>query len=156
MKPEAGRAMMLSNWPTLSIDKDTTTLLYVILLFVGGFLVTRLFYGWIDRAGLQSADFSPTLASILTMPILAFVCGVLGAIDFVGDTIGDALLQVLIGSMLAIMLFAPVIPVLSVLLIIYFCGGFRGRKKTRLLWAAAISLPIFDCLWIYFTIDHLE
>lgn len=151
-REKVDRMIPSSIWSRFSIDGDMAEQLNTILLFVILFLVSRLCYGWLKRAGLQSEDFSPALASILTTPILAFACGMLGITDLVGNTI----LSVLIFLMVAMPILTPAIPVLSVLLIVYLCGGFRGRGKARILWVATVSLLIVNYLWIEFVTNHLE
>jgi hypothetical protein len=43
-----------------SIDPKYVPLLEIFLPFIVAFLASRLFYGWVNKAGLQSAGFSPT------------------------------------------------------------------------------------------------
>jgi hypothetical protein len=54
------------------VGRDIAAALRIFLPFVGAFLASRLIYGWISKTGRQSAGFSPTVASILTTPLLAF------------------------------------------------------------------------------------
>jgi hypothetical protein len=114
----------------------------------------RLFYGWVEKADLQSPGFSPSLASLLTAPIVAFACYVLafivfGMIDFVNNPIREGLLHSAIFLLIVVaflILVAPIIPFSSALLAIYLRGGLR--KRVRILWGAAASLLVLEFLWL--------
>jgi hypothetical protein len=106
------------------------------------FLASRLIYGWVNRAGLQPAGFSPALASVLTAPILVFVVYSVLLRIFYGTSIGDWL-----ATVFRLLLIAPIIPVLALLLAVYLRGGFGGKKGTLALCAAVVLLLILNCLW---------
>lgn len=135
------------------IDIATAAALHAFLPFIVGFLASRFIYGWVSKAGLQSAGFSPTVASILTAPLLA--CGyyymlLLGLAGY--SRIRLILYQlgfVLVGC-------GPIILPLSSLLVIYLRGGFRSKKIYGvMLCAAAVAFVILDFIVLYFLVQGL-
>jgi len=105
-----------------------------------------LFYGWIDKAGLQSPGFSPTVASILSTPILTFAFYILATKDFIRGTIGSELSRV----PYELIWFAPIFLILPPLLAIYLRGGFRRKKILGIvLSGATVACLILEFLWLY-------
>jgi hypothetical protein len=139
------------SWPSPYIERDIAAALRILLPFVGAFLVSRLIYGWISRTGRQSADFSPTVASILTTPLLAFAYLTGSARVFMAGDVKDAF--VMIGKDL--ILFSPVFLILAPLLVIYLRGGFQeGRMTGVVLCAAAVGSVILECIGLYLIFGH--
>jgi hypothetical protein len=142
-----------STWSLSPIDANTAALWHIFLPIVVGFLASRLIYGWVNKAGLQSAGFSPTVASILTTPLLAIAYYVLAATDFIHGGIRDQFHRMLP----LLVLFAPMILVQSPLLAIYLCGGFRKKKIFGIiLCAATVALVIFEFFGIYLVFRDVE
>jgi hypothetical protein len=128
------------------LESEKLALLEVFLPFVVAFLASRLFYGWIDKAGLQSPGFSPTVASILSTPILTFAFYILATKDFIRGTIGSELSRV----PYELIWFAPIFLILPPLLAIYLRGGFRRKKILGIvLSGATVACLILEFLWLY-------
>jgi accessory gene regulator protein AgrB len=104
---------------------------HVVLPFPIGLVASRLFYGRIKKAGRQGESFSPTVASILTTPLLAFAYHILLGVHYAG------LAMLVIG----LVLYAPTIVPLLPLLVIYLRGGFQ-RKRIFGLIVAVISVVV--------------
>jgi hypothetical protein len=137
--------MAFSTWSLPPIDTNTAAELRVFLPFVAGFLASRLVYGWVNKADLQSAGFSPTVASIVTAPLLAFAYYILATKDFIHGSISNELHRMLDD----LVLFGPIFLVLLPLLAIYLRGGFRRKKMFGIiLCAAAVALAILEFLGI--------
>jgi len=120
-------------------------LLHIFLPFPVGFLASRLIYGWVNRAGLQSACFSPTVAAILTTPILVVAYYILAMTDLIHGSIKNELYR----TSFNLVLFGPIILPLSLLLAIYLRGGFRKKKIFGIiLCAVAVALVILEFLGI--------
>ena len=151
---EADRMMAFSTWSLPSLDAKTAAPLHVFLPFVAGFLASRLIYGWINNAGLQSSGFSPTVASTLTAPLLACDYYILLA----GFFPGYFRIEMMLADMIFVfVLFAPIILPLTPLLSIYLCGGFRRKKIFgTILCAAAVASVIFEFLWLYLLFRDAE
>ena len=96
-------------------------LLHIIAPIPLGLLASRLFYEWVSRAGLQSDGFSPTVATMLTTPLLVVGYYVLATMVYVGGH------QPILLVVLFLVLFAPIIVPLSPLLTIYLRGGLQGK-----------------------------
>jgi hypothetical protein len=142
-----------STWSLPAIDAKRAVLLHVFLPFVVGFVASRLFYGWVNKAGLQSAGFSPTVALILTTPLLAVAYYMLAATDFVHDSIRGDLHR----TLALLVLFAPMIFVLSPVLAIYLRGGLRRKKILGIiLCGAAIASVILEFLGIHLLFHGAE
>ncbi|MES2194324.1 MAG: hypothetical protein V4517_07895 [Pseudomonadota bacterium] len=132
-----------STWSFPSIDANTAALLHIFSPFVVGGLASRLFYGWIDKAGLQSAGFSPTVASFLTTPLLAISYYTLVTKDFIRGSIGNEFYRMGFD----LILFGPVLLVLLPLLAIYLRGGFRRKRIFGIiLCVAAVTTVILEYL----------
>jgi hypothetical protein len=97
-------------------------LLHVVLPIPLGLLASRLFYGWVSKAGLQSEDFSPTVAMMLTTPLLVVAYYILAAMVYAGG------LHPFFLIFLFFVVFAPIIIPLTPLLAIYLHGGFQERR----------------------------
>jgi hypothetical protein len=137
--------MAFPTWWIPPIDRNTVALLHIFLPFVAGFSASWLIYGWISKAGLQSAGFSPTVAAILTTPLLAVAWYILARVDFIHDSIAGSLH----GMLAFVFLFAPIILVQPLLLAIYLRGVFRWKKIFWIaLCAATVALTIFKFLGI--------
>jgi hypothetical protein len=136
------------SWP--SINADEAALLHIFLPFIIGFMGSRLIFGWVNRAGLQSAGFSPTVASILSTPILAFAYYALATSGFNYGISGNAFLLML--SSIAI--FAPIFLVLPPLLALYLRGRFRQRKKVAGVLLAAATCLILEFVWLDYLFGH--
>lgn len=116
-------------------------LLHIFLPFPVGFLASRLIYGWVNKAGLQSAGFSPTVAAILTTPLLVVAYYILAMTDFIHGSIKNELYR----TSFKLVLFGPIILPLSLLLAIYLRGGFRRKKMFGIiLCAAAVAVVILE------------
>jgi hypothetical protein len=124
-------------------------LLKVILPFFIAFLVGRVFYGWIDKTSLQSSDFSPTVAAILTTPLLTFSYFLIAARDFVLGNVRSELTRMAI----ELIWFGPIFLILSPLLVIYLRGRFRGKKLAGIfLSGATFACLVLECVWLYFAL----
>lgn len=146
--------MAFSSRSMPRIDTNTAVLLHIFLPFVVGSLASRLIYGWVNSAGLQSPGFSPTVASILTTPLLACAYYMLLA-GFLPGYFGIEVALYKMGFVLV--LFGPLILPLSPLLAIYLRGGFRRKKMFGIiLCAAAVAFVILEFLGLYLLADHLE
>jgi hypothetical protein len=88
------------------------------LPFPIGLLASRMFYGRAKKVGRQSESFSPTVASILTTPLIAVAYYLLAGMCYAG------LAMLFVGLVLS----APIIVSLSPLLVIYLRGGFRRKR----------------------------
>ena len=99
--------------------------------FPVGLLASSLFYGRIKRNGQQAESFSPTVASILTTPLLAVAYYLLVGAYFAG------LPMLVVGLVLS----APTTVSLLPLVVIYLRGGFR-RKRIFGTVLAAISVVV--------------
>jgi len=133
------------------IERELAAALRILLPFVGAFLVSRLIYGWISRTGRQSAGFSPTVASILTTPLLTFAYWTGSTRVFMAGDVKDAF--VMIGKDL--ILFSPVFLILTPLLLIYLRGRFQEGRMTRVaLCAAAVGSVILECIGLYLLFGH--
>ena len=119
-----------------------------------GFLASRLLYEWINRAGLQSAGFSPTVASTLTAPLLACVYYAL----LVGlSPAYYGIWPLLVKAFAVLVLCAPIILPLSPLLVIYLCGGFRTKKIFGVIVCAlAVCFVTAEFIGLYLLASHLE
>jgi uncharacterized membrane protein YqaE (UPF0057 family) len=128
-----------------SINAEEVALLHIFSPFVIGFLASRLFFGWVSRAGFQSVGFSPTVASILTTPILA-VCYYLSVIgDFFSGEIRNAMMRLLMSTLF----FIPILLILPPLLVLYLRGTFRRRTLTNLaLCAATAACLCLEGVWL--------
>jgi len=145
--------MAFPNWSLSRIDANTAALWHVFLPFVVGFIASRMIYGWVNKAGLQSAGFSPTVASILTTPLLAIAYYVLAASDFIHGSIRDEFRRMLP----LLVLFAPMLLVQSPLVAIYLRGGFRKEKIFGIiLCGVTVALVILEFLGIYLVFRDLE
>jgi len=111
-------------------------LLHIFLPFPVGFLASRLIYGWANRAGLQSAGFSPTVAAILTTPLLVVAYYILAMTDFIHGSIKNELYR----TSFKLVLFGPIILPLSLLLAIYLRGGFRRKRCSASFFASVVIL----------------
>jgi hypothetical protein len=133
------------------LEPEKSALLKIFLPFVVAFLASRMFYGWVNKAGLQSPGFSPTVASILSTPILTFAFYILATRDFIHGSIRNELSRV----PYELIWFAPIFLILSPLLAIYLRGGFR-RKKTLgiILSGATVACLILEFLWLYVALGH--
>jgi len=96
-----------------------------------GFLASRLLYGRIKKAGRQAESFSPTVASILTTPLLAVAYYILVGVHYAGPA------MLAIGLVLSVPITVPLTP----LLVIYLRGGFR-RKRIFGIILAIISVVV--------------
>ena len=137
--------MALSFWSWPLNDANTAALLHIFLPFVVGFFASRLIYGWIKKAGLQAADFSPMVASFLTAPLLACAYYILATKDFIRGDIGNLFHR--LSSDLV--LFGPIILVLLPLLTIYLWGKFPRKKMIDVtLCASAVVVVISEFVWL--------
>jgi hypothetical protein len=146
--------MAFSSWSMPPIDTNTAVLLHVFLPFVVGFLASRLIYGWVRKAGVQSAGFSPTVATILTTPLLA--CAYYALLT--GFLPGYFGMKVALNKMgFVLVLFGPIILPITPLLTIYLRGGFRRKKMFGVvLCAAAVAFVILEFLGLYLLSSRLE
>src|SRR5215212_5578910 len=104
--------MTFSTW--------ATKVFFIFLPLVVAFLISRLIYGWIKNAGVQSSSFSPTVASILTAPLLVLTYYLLATKDFIHGNI-----EIELSRLLAeITIVGPIAPILLLLLVIYLREGF--------------------------------
>jgi hypothetical protein len=143
--------MASAVWPSTAVERDIAAALRIFLPFVGAFLASRLIYGWISKTGRQSADFSPTVASVLTTPLLAFAYLTGSMRVFVAGNMRD--LFIMIGKDLV--LFGPVFLVLTPLLVTYLRGGFRERRMSgTVLGAAAVGCVILEFVGLYLIFGH--
>lgn len=140
-----------SSWPLPSIDQNTAVWLHILLSFAGAFLASYMIYGWLDKTGRQSAGFSPTVASILTTPILAASYGILITKDFSRGSFGNELTRMLF----ELFFLGPIFLVLPPLLAIYLRGGFlRIRMAGMMLGAATLICLLLQGLWLDYLLDH--
>lgn len=107
--------MALSSWALPAVDPF---MWHVVLPFPIALLASRLVYDRIKKAGRQAESFSPTVASILTTPLLAIAYYIMVGVHYAGP------------AMLAIglVLSAPITVPLSPLLLLYLRGGFRRKR----------------------------
>ena len=120
--------MALSTWSLAGIDPF---MWHVVMPFPIGFLASRLLYGRIKKAGRQAESFSPTVASILTTPLLAVAYYILVGVHYAGPA------MLAIGLVLSVPITVPLTP----LLVIYLRGGFR-RKRIFGIILAIISVVV--------------
>ena len=106
----------------MALSTSSILLLHVVLPIPLGLLASRLFYGWVNKAGLQSEDFSPTVAMMLTTPLLVVGYYILATMVYAGGLSPFFLI------FLFFVLFAPIIIPLTPLLAIYLHGGFQERR----------------------------
>lgn len=150
-------ASVLSSWFSLNAN-EVATLLHVSLPFAIGFLASLLFYRWVNRTGMQSAGFSPTVASILSTPIIAvsyfsfiysFVAYRFLATNF--RVIGS---EMLVGLM-RMVFFLPILLILPPLLVFYLRGAFRRRRTISkvLLCTATVASLILQGLWLRYFLE---
>ncbi len=125
---EAQVAVAFSTWLLAGIDPF---MWHVVLPFPIGFAASRLFYGRLKRVGWQGKDFAPTVASILTTPLLAVVYYTLVGAHYAGAAM----------LLVALVLSAPTVLPLSPLLLIYLRGGFQ-RKRISGIILAVISVVV--------------
>jgi hypothetical protein len=118
----------LSTWSLAGIDPF---MWHVVMPFPIGFLASRLLYGRIKKAGRQAESFSPTVASILTTPLLAVAYYILVGVHYAGPA------MLAIGLVLSVPITVPLTP----LLVIYLRGGFR-RKRIFGIILAIISVVV--------------
>ena len=90
---------------------------HVVMPFPTGLVASRLFYGRIKKAGLQAENFSPTVASMLTTPLLAVAYYIVIGVHYAG------LAMLFVGLVLSAPITVPLLP----LLLIYLRGGFRRK-----------------------------
>ena len=131
----------------------------VILPFVVAFLVSRLLiYSWMGRTA-SNSGFSPTVASILSAPILAAIYfSALAA----GVGIGPAIIYDTSGNIvfrLAFSLFlfwAPILFILAPLLVIYLVMAFRRKKAMSPIvpLVATITCLVLQFFWLSFIFDN--
>jgi hypothetical protein len=129
-------ALSTSSLPTVD-----PVLLHVVLPIPIGLLASRLFYGWVSKAGLQSEGFSPTVATILTTPLLAVAYFILATMVYTGGH--DPFLLIF----LFLVLFAPIVIPLSPLLTIYLRGGLQGKGVILSATSVAFVALQFVGLW---------
>lgn len=131
------------------IDPNTAALLYVFVPIVGAFLISMLFYSWINRTGRQSEGFSPVVASILTAPPLACAYFILVTTDF------DNIRSAFVGISSGLILFVPVFLILTPLLIAYLCGWFRRtRGGGMILGTAFLTCLVLELLLLSVVLGH--
>jgi hypothetical protein len=104
---------------------------HVIMPFPVGLLASRLFYGRIKAVGRQSESFSPMVASILTMPLLAVAYYIMIGVRYAGPA------MLAVGLVLSAPITVPLLP----LLVIYLRGAFQ-RKRIYGIVLAAISVVV--------------
>lgn len=143
--------MAFFGWSTTpEFDRDMAAMLGTFLPFVGAFLVSRLIYGWISKAGHQSASFSPNVASFLTTPLLAFAYWIVSERLFMAGNVKDVSVVIIVQDLL---LFGPVFLVLVPLLVIYLRGGFREMSGI-VLCAAAVAIVIVEFIGLFLLFAH--
>ena len=122
------------------------------LPFILAFLASRfLIYPWVNNVGFQSPGFSPTVASILSAPILAAVHFCSLGVDTIHNTI-EGTLTLIITS---ILLFSPTFLVLSPLLVIYLVRSFQQKPTSNvLLFAATVCCSALQFMWAVFLLDE--
>jgi hypothetical protein len=135
-----------------SIDPDTAAALHIFLPLPVGFLASRLGYGWIKETGLQSAGFSPTLASLLTAPLLAIVYYPLALTGF-----GHAQIRDVVSALVFVdlVLFAPTVVTVTTLLAIYLGGGLRTKRAGIVVCVAAVVVVTWNFAGVFFFVRGL-
>jgi hypothetical protein len=140
--------MALSIWSLPAIDPKYVVLLEFLSPFVIGFLAVLPIYSWMSKPGWQAADFSPTLASVLSTPILAFpwFCFVLARDDAIHR---PSVLHTITSTM---GIFAPVFLILPTLLVIYLRRVTIERSKVSNInfSASVVACLLLQSLWLYF------
>lgn len=137
-----------SSWSLHSIDQSTADWFHFLLLLVGGFIASYFIYVWLNKIGRQFAGFSPTVASLLTAPLLAYSYYIFSTKDFIRGTIERQITRMILEL---VFLFGPIFLVLSPLLVIYLCGGFpRTRMTGIMLGAASLICLLLEHLWLYY------
>lgn len=135
-----------STWSSPVIDQNTAARLHIFLPFVGALLVSCIIYVWLNKTGRLFAGFSPTVASILTAPLLAAFYFILSTKDFVRGSMGTSLARTLSDFVLL----GPLLLILSPLLLIYLRGGFPRRRVTDVMLCVATLAGLFlEVLWLY-------
>jgi hypothetical protein len=142
---------MMASFISPVVEREIAAALRILVPLVAAFLFSRLFYGWISRTGRQSAGFSPTVASILTTPLLAFAYWTGSTRPFIAVNVEDAF--VMIGK--DMILFGPVLLILVPLLVSYLRGRFReGRMSGAVLCAVAVGSVILECIGLVLLFGH--
>jgi hypothetical protein len=103
---------------SLSLPSVDPFMWHVVMPFPIGFTMSRMLYGRIKGAGRQAENFSPTVASMLTTPLLAVAYYILIGVHYAG------LAMLFVGLVLSAPITVPLLP----LLLIYLRGGFRRRR----------------------------
>jgi len=104
---------------------------HVVMPFPIGFIMSRLFYGRIKSGGRQAESFLPTVAAILTTPLLAVAYYIIVGAHYAGPA------MLVVGLVLSAPITVPLLP----LLLIYLRGGFR-RKRIFGIILAVISVIV--------------
>src|ERR1700722_5810570 len=148
--------MALSTWSLPSIDPKCVFLLQFFLPFIIAFLLLRVMYSWVNRPSWQAAGFSPTLASILSTPILALpcFCFFLAQMYVIRYSTIPTIQSVLHALVSSLGIFAPVFLIL-LLLAVYLRRVVCERSKvSNILFSAAIvACLILQFLWFYILAD---
>lgn len=123
----------------------------IVLLTVAAFAVSFVTYGLIERARMRSAGFSPTVASVLTTPLLMLAYYIWATTEFASGRLAYEFLRVLV----ELALFAPIVLVLAPLLAIYLRGGFRSKSMSGvILCAVTVACVILEIFWLYLAIGR--
>jgi hypothetical protein len=124
----------------------------VISPFIIAFLASRfVIFAWAEKLGFQSAFFSPTMASILSAPIIAAIYFCLLNVDIIQNTVEGNLTLLALGALL----FSPTLIVLSPLLAIYLFRASRQKPTSNLLLStAAIFCLALQFMWAIFLLDE--
>ena len=141
----------VSSW--LSLKPAEAVVLNFFLPFIVAFLVGLLIYAWINKVALQSTGFSPTMASILTTPIVGCVYHGLMTI---GHGFQNTLNNLFLAMILSFVFFAPVYLILTPLLVLYLRRAFL-RKTTHsriLISAMTAACLVLQTVWLYFWLNH--
>jgi hypothetical protein len=144
--------MAIVTWSLPSFDPKYVFLLQFFLPLIIAFLPFRLIYSWVSKPGWQAAGFSPTLASILSTPILALpcFCFFLARMYVIRYPTIPTIQNVFHALISSIGIFAPVFLIL-LLLAVYLrrvvCE--RSRASNILFSAATVACLLLQFLWFY-------
>jgi len=142
--------MAPTNFPLAGIDPLIWGILLQILL---AFLACRLLYGWLKATGRQSARFSPTVASILTTPLLLVAWYAL----FMSDVVHFSILHAFIRGAVLLAVSSPIVIPLATLLAIYLLGGLQGRRIFGvILSATSVAVVMLQVCGLWYLADTLK
>jgi hypothetical protein len=141
-----------TEWFLTPITDTRGILLKLILPFVVSFFISRvLLYVWVKRTRCQSPGFSSTAASVMSAPLL-----VVAFFSVMFIRLHDHALQSIVLELaVLVLLFAPILLILSPLLAMYLIGACRQQQlaSSMLLCATSIACLTLQALWLGYFLD---